>query len=330
MNIAVFSSKTYDQQYFDRYNQTHNIKYFSEKLDSSSLQLIKGFPAVCAFVNDDLNRDILTGLQNNGVRIIALRCAGYNNLDIKAANELGIIVVHVPAYSPNSVAEHAVALMLTLNRKTHYAFNRIKECNYSLDGLMGFDLFGKNAGIIGTGKIGTELVKILTGFGMTVYATDIIENKICNELGVKYVSLSDLLKLSDVISIHCPLTTDTNYLINKDTINKMKKGVMLINTSRGAIIDTMAVIGGLKDKTIGYLGLDVYEHEADLFFTDLSEGIVKDVCLQQLLNFDNVLITGHQAFFTDEAMTKIAMTTLESISDFENGKELTNQVSFKK
>lgn len=326
MKLAIFSSQIYDKEYFERFNQSHDIKYVENKLDASTLCLAKGFAAVCVFVNDDLGKTVLTGLKKQGVKLIALRCAGFNNVDLNAAKKLDIKVVRVPAYSPHSVAEHAVALMLTLNRKTNLAFNRVKECNFSLNGLMGFDLFGKSAGIIGTGKIGTELVKILIGFGMKVYATDLVTNKQCIKMGVQYVSLKELLKVSDVISLHCPLTNETTHMIDHDAINHMKKGVMLINTSRGKVIDTEAVIKGLESKIIAYLGMDVYEHETNLFFTDKSGEVLEDTCLKQLYKFDNVLITAHQAFFTDEAMTAIVQTTLSSISAYENGDELFNLI----
>lgn len=326
MNLTIFSSQIYDKQYFERFNTHHVIEYIDSRLDITTLSLAKESDAICAFVNDDLGEAVLKGLKNLGIKIIALRCAGFNNVDLNAAKELGIKVVRVPAYSPHSVAEHAVALILTLNRKTHQAYNRVKECNFSLNGLMGFDLYGKSAGIVGTGRIGTELAKILTGFGMKVYANDLVKNKTCLDLGVEYVTLSELLEISDVISFHCPLTSETNHLIDKLAVKKMKKGVMLINTSRGAVLNTVAVIEGLKDKTIGYLGIDVYEHESNLFFTDMSGKEVKDVCLHQLLDYKNVLITGHQAFFTNEAMKSIAQTTLESLSAFEKGNELIHKI----
>ena len=330
MKLAVFSSHDYDKEYLEQYKQHHEVQYFEQALDINTVNLIKdlNFNCVCVFVNDDLNEDVLSQLKKQGIKLVALRCAGFNNVDINAAHQLGISVVRVPAYSPNSVAEHAVALMLTLNRKTHKAYNKITSCNFSLDGLMGFDLHGKTAGIIGTGRIGTELVKILSGFGMKILASDLTENPACIELGVNYVSLNELIAHSDIISLHCPLTTKTNHIINRQAIKQMKQGVMLINTSRGAVLDTVAVIEGLRNKTIGYLGIDVYEYEADLFFTDMSGQVVDDHCFQQLQHFDNVLITGHQAFFTQEAMTEIAKTTFNSLTELENNLPLSNSLKY--
>ena len=326
MKLAVFSSHDYDKEYLQQYKQHHEVQYFQQALNIGTAHLAKGFDAVCLFVNDDVGKDVLTTLKQLGIKLVALRCAGFNNVDIDTAHQLDISVARVPAYSPNSVAEHAVALILTLNRKTHKAYNNIKSCNFSLDGLMGFDLHGKTAGIIGTGRIGAELAKILSGFGMNILACDLIENPECIDLGVNYVSLNELITNADIISLHCPLTTETNHMINKQAIENMKQGVMLINTSRGSVLDTVAVIEGLRNKTIGYLGIDVYEYEADLFFTDMSGQIIEDHCFQQLQHFDNVLITGHQAFFTQEALTEIAKTTFNSLSEFENNVTLSNSL----
>ncbi|TAE19784.1 MAG: 2-hydroxyacid dehydrogenase, partial [Bacteroidetes bacterium] len=278
------------------------------------------------FVNDVVNAETLTLLAQFGVQIVALRCAGYNNVDLPTALRLGLPTVRVPAYSPYSVAEHTVGLMLTLNRKIHRAYNRVKEGNFALDGLLGFDFHGLTVGIIGTGKIGEIVAQIMKGFGCKLKAFDVQKNKACEDLGVEYVSLETLFAESDVITLHCPLTPQTFHIINPDTIAQMKKGVMLVNTSRGALIDTKAVIEGLKSRKIGYLGLDVYEEEGDLFFQDLSDKVIQDDVFMRLLTFPNVLITGHQAFFTQNAMNNIAETTLQNLADFEAGKPLKNEV----
>jgi len=328
MKLLVFNAKPYDQEYFNKVNKQygHIIEYLPEALSLNTVEKAAGFNAVCVFVNDDVNADVIKGLKKLDVGLIALRCAGFNNVDLSAAGDANIKVVRVPAYSPNSVAEHAVALMLTLNRKTHKAYNRVRECNFSINGLMGFDLYNKTAGIIGTGRIGTELVKILNGFGMRILAYDLYPNQICTDLGVEYVSKEQLFTQSDIISLHCPLMPETEHLINQQALELMKPSVMLINTSRGAILDTNAVVDALRNRKIGYLGIDVYEQEAGLFFKDMSDQVISDVCLQQLLVYPNVLVTGHQAFFTHEAMTSIADTTLQSLQDFEQNKPLINQV----
>jgi D-lactate dehydrogenase len=267
-------------------------------------------------------------LARQGVRLLALRCAGYNNVDIPAARQQGITVVRVPAYSPYSVAEHTIALILTLNRKTHRAYNRVKESNFALNGLMGFDLYGKTAGIIGLGKIGLVTGTILKGFGCRVMGYDINKNPECEKIGLDFTTnLDDIYTQCDIISLHCPLTPQTYHLINAESIAKMKKGVMLINTSRGGLVDTKAVIKGLKKEQIGYLGLDVYEEEADLFFEDLSGKVIQDDLFTRLLSFPNVLITGHQAFFTENALKKIAEVTLQNITDYEHHKALANTVN---
>jgi D-lactate dehydrogenase len=269
---------------------------------------------------------VIQKLADAGVKLIALRCAGYNNVDLPAAAQAGLQVVRVPAYSPYSVAEHTVALILTLNRKTHRAFNRVKEGNFSLNGLMGFDLYGKTVGLIGLGKIGKVTARILKGFGCQVLGYDVATDPECEQMGVVYSTLDEIYTQSDIISLHCPLTPQTRHLINRTAIAKMKRGVMLINTSRGALIDTPDVIEALKTEHIGYLGLDVYEEEADLFFEDLSEKVIQDDIFMRLLSFPNVLITGHQAFFTRNALQSIAQVTLQNISDFEQQKVLVNAV----
>ncbi len=328
MKIALFSAKQYDQEFFNQANQDYEyeLSYFEPHLNHSTTQLAQGYPVVCVFPNDTLDRPTLKVLSEQGTHLVALRCAGYNNVDLNAAREYGIRVVRVPAYSPYAVAEHAVALMLTLNRKTHRAFNRVREGNFSLEGLMGFDMHGKTVGIIGTGKIGAVVAHILKGFGCTLLATDPYPDETCVALGVEYVGLSELCSRSDIITLHCPLTPETNHLLDTEMIALMKHGVMLINTSRGATIDTCAVIQALKSGKIGYLGLDVYEEEGDLFFEDLSSKVIQDDVFTRLLTFPNVLITGHQAFLTHEALTNIAETTLKNISDIEAGRPCANEL----
>ncbi|MBI3882943.1 MAG: 2-hydroxyacid dehydrogenase [Sphingobacteriales bacterium] len=300
--------------------------YFEAPLNEQTVNLTKGFNAICVFVNDKLTAPVIKELAQNGIGLIALRCAGFNNVALEAAKANGITVVRVPAYSPHAVAEHAVALMLTLNRKTHKAYNRVKEGNFSLDRLIGFDLYSKTVGVIGTGKIGQAFCDIMLGFKCKVLAFDVVANKQMEEKGVEYVSLIELLQQSDVISLHCPLNEQTKHMINAGTIALMKKGVMLINTSRGGLMDASAAIDALKTAHIGYLGLDVYEQEETLFFNDLSENIIQDELIVRLLSFPNVLITAHQGFFTEEAMTQIAQITLGNVSDFEHKKVLNNKV----
>lgn len=326
MKIAFFSTKSYDRKFFDRYVSTHQIVYFDAPLNKHTVNLVVGFDAVCVFVNDKLNSYIITELKKHGIKLIALRCAGFNNVDLVSAKENGITVVRVPAYSPYAVAEHAVALILTLNRKTHKAYNRVREGNFSLERLIGFDLHGKTVGVIGTGKIGQVFCDIMLGFGCNVIAFDLMENKELAAKGVLYLPLIELLERSDIISLHCPLNEQTKKIISKQTIEMMKDGVMLINTSRGGLIDTAAVIHALKTGNIAYLGLDVYEQEEKLFFNDLSENVIQDDMILRLLGFPNVLITSHQGFFTEEALTQIAETTLSNIDAFESGKTLKNVV----
>ena len=326
MKIAFFSTKSYDREFFNRYITTHEIIYFEAQLNEQTVNLAAGCNAVCVFVNDKLTEPVIKELKSLGIQLIALRCAGFNNVNLEAAKSGGIRVVRVPAYSPHAVAEHAVALILTLNRKTHKAYNRVREANFSLDRLTGFDLFNKTVGVIGTGKIGQVFCSIMLGFGCKVLAFDLIENKELAAKGVHYLPLIDLLQQSDIISLHCPLNEQTKHIINEQTIDMMKEGVMLINTSRGGLVDAPAVIKALKTGKIGYLGLDVYEQEEKLFFNDLSENVIQDDTIMRLLSFPNVLITAHQGFFTEEALTQIAQTTLENIDAFEAGKELKNAV----
>ena len=306
----------------DRFN--FDLVFFEVHLKQETLELAKGYEAICVFVNDKIDQSMLKELHKNGTKLIALRCAGFNNIDIKAAQEIGITVMRVPAYSPYAVAEHTLALILTLNRKIHKAYNRVRESNFSLDGLLGFDLYGKKAGIIGTGKIGKLVAKILSGFGCEVLLYDPFPDDHL-EYG-EYYDLKTLLNDSDIISIHCPLNDKTKHLINKESIALMKDGVMIINTSRGAIINTKDAIQGLKSCKIGYLGLDVYEEEEKFFFEDHSETIIQDDILMRLISFPNVIVTAHQAFFTQNAMRNIAVTTLKNIKDFEENKELNNLV----
>ncbi|KAM3093138.1 2-hydroxyacid dehydrogenase [Phormidesmis sp. 146-35] len=329
MKVAVFNTKPYDRQFLitANYDYEHDLVFLEPRLSPETALLAKGFPAVCVFVNDQLDAHVLEILASHGTRLIALRCAGFNNIDLKAAVKLKLRVVRVPAYSPHAVAEHTIGLMLTLNRKIHRAYNRVREGNFSLEGLLGFDLHDRTIGIVGTGKIGQIVAQIMQGFGCRVLAYDVHPNPICEATGAKYVDLTKLLTDSDVITLHCPLTPETHHLINQTTIAQMKKGVMLINTSRGALIDTTAVIHGLKSQKVGSLALDVYEQEADLFFEDLSDQIIQDDLFERLLTFPNVLITAHQAFFTKEALQNIAETTLSNISEIEQGQTCANQVN---
>jgi D-lactate dehydrogenase len=326
MKIAFFSAKAYDRQFFDRYVSTHEIIYFEVPLDEQTVHLAKGCNAVCLFVNDRVNATVLKELANQDIKLVALRCAGFNNVDLVAAKAVGVAIVRVPAYSPHAVAEHAVALIMTLNRKTHKAYNRVREGNFSLERLTGFDLYGKTVAVIGTGRIGQAFCDIMTGFGCKILAFDLIANKRMEEKGVQYLPLIELLQQADIISLHCPLNEQTRHIINAETIAMMKEGVMIINTSRGALIETSTTIEALKTGHIGYLGLDVYEQEESLFFNDLSENIIQDDIIMRLLSFPNVLITSHQGFFTEEALTQIARTTLDNMSDFEAGRKLQNAV----
>jgi len=323
MRIGFFSTKPYDKTSFMNANaalakpQRHELIFFEAALTPQTCGLAEQIDAVCVFVNDQIDAHLLRCLAGRGVKVVALRCAGFNQVDLAAAHAMGIVVVRVPAYSPYAVAEHAVALMLTLNRHTHRAYNRVREGNFALNGLLGFDLYGKTMGIIGTGRIGTVLARIMTGFGCKVLACDQVENAECRQLGVRYVEPTALFQQSDIISLHCPLTPTTRHLINQHCIALMKPGVMLINTGRGALIDTSAVIAALKTGQIGALGLDVYEQEELIFFEDHSNEIIQDDALERLLTFPNVLITSHQGFFTREALAAIAETTLSNLSQIE-------------
>ncbi|GAB3335287.1 2-hydroxyacid dehydrogenase [Larkinella ripae] len=328
MKVTFFSSKPYDITFFEQTNADFGfqLRFLKVPLDETTAGLVTDSPVVCLFVNDRANAAVIRQLAQQGVRLIALRCAGFNNVDLEAAQHHGLQVMRVPAYSPHSVAEHTLALMLALNRKTHRAYNRVKEGNFALDGLMGFDLFGQTVGLLGLGKIGKVTARILSGFGCRVVAFDLVEDEEAHRIGIEYVSLAELLHQSDILSLHCPLTPQTHHIINPDTLRLMKKGVMLINTGRGALIDTQAVIESLKSGQVGYLGLDVYEEESHLFFEDLSNTIIQDDTFMRLLTFPNVLITGHQAFFTRNALQGIALTTCQNIQAFAEGRASGNEV----
>ena len=321
MRVAVFSSKAYDREFLEAANASrHELRFFEPPLNAETASLAAGFDAVCVFVNDHLDAAVIEQLARGGSRLIALRCAGYNNVDLSAAERHGLTVVRVPAYSPHAVAEHTIGLILALDRKLHRAYNRVREGNFALDGLLGFDLCGRTVGIIGTGRIGEVVAQILTGFGCEVLAFDPVISETCRSLGVNYTTLDDLLTRSDIVTLHCPLTPENRHVINREALAKMKQGVMLINTSRGALVDTVAVIAALKSRRIGYLGLDVYEEEERIFFEDRSGLIISDDVFSRLLTFPNVIITGHQAFFTREALASIAATTVQNMTDFESGR----------
>ena len=328
MRIAFFDAKSYDIESFNAVNKDYNfdIRYYQERLSISTVPLAKGADVVCIFVNAECDAQVIDELINNGVKLIALRCAGFNNVDLKAA-EGRIRVTRVPAYSPHAVAEYAVSLMLSLNRKIYRAVNRTRDGNFTLNGLLGFDMYGKTAGVIGMGRIAKELIKILHGFGMNVMAYDLYpDHEFAKQYDVKVVSLDELYANSDIISLHCPLTPDTKFLINKDSIAKMKKGVMIINTGRGKLINTEDLIEGLRSKQVGSAGLDVYEEEREYFYEDKSDKMIDDDVLARLLMVPNVVLTSHQAFFTAEALHNIAVSTLDSVKEFAEGKDLTCEV----
>lgn len=312
--VTFFSTQPYDKTFFNKYNEFgFELDFFETQLNSQTATLIQECAIVCVFVNDIVNEAVIRQLAEKNVKIIALRCAGFNNVDLEAAKKYNLKVCRVPAYSPQAVAEHAMAMILTLNRKTHKAYNRVREQNFSLNGLLGFDLFGKTIGIIGTGNIGKAFAKIALGFGCKVIAYDIITDPEMEKDGIVFTDLKTIFKESDIISLHCPLNEQTKHLINKSSIALMKNHVMIINTSRGGLIETASVIEGLKEGKIGYLGIDVYEQEEKLFFRDLSADIIQDDAIQRLMSFPNVLVTAHQAFFTNEALTQIALVTFDNI-----------------
>jgi D-lactate dehydrogenase len=334
VNIIFFSSKAYDQQFFTHINEEHQFQhqltFLPYHLSQQTVSLAKGYDAVCCFVNDQIDATVLKALNELNINCIILRCAGYNNVDLATAQQLDFTVCNVPEYSPFAVAEHATALILDLNRNIHRAHNRIRENNYALDGLLGFDLHRKVVGVIGAGKIGQVFIRIMRGFGCFIRVYDPHIAIEFNDKYIQQVDLATLLAESDIISLHCPLTPDTHHLINTQTLQQMKLGAMLINTSRGGLIDTRAVINALKTKRLGYLGIDVYEEEADIFFEDLSNTVVDDDLLARLQTFPNVVITGHQAFFTREALTNIAKISLENAKNFERGRwDLIHQVKVK-
>lgn len=328
MKIAVYSTKQYDRNYLDVVNKQFgfDLEYFDFKLNSSTIKTAEGYDAVCIFVNDDANRAVIEGISKLGVKIVALRCAGFNNVDLEAAKEYGINVVRVPAYSPEAVAEHAVGLMMSLNRKIHRAYQRTRDANFSLEGLIGFNIHNRTAGIIGTGKIGIAIMRILKGFGMNLVAYDPYPNQNALDLGAEYVDLHTLYASSDVITLHCPLTPENHHLLNKNAFNQMKDGVMIINTSRGGLIDSPAAIEALKQQKIGSLGMDVYENERDLFFEDKSNDVIQDDVFRRLSSCHNVLFTGHQAFLTEEALLNISEITLENLRRLENNEHCANQL----
>ena len=332
MKVAVFSTESYDREFLTAANAVagHDLTFYEPRLTAQTCALAAGFPAICGFVNDQLDAQILPVLAREGVRLVAMRCTGFNNVDLQTAEQLNITVTRVAAYSPYSVGEHAVALILALNRRLYKAYNRIREGNFSLEGLMGFDLHGRTAGIVGTGKIGAVVARILHGFGCKLMAYDVTENPEIEAFGVRYVSKHELFAESDIITLHCPLVPATHHLIDSESLARMKRGVMLINTSRGALIDTRAVNGALKSGRLGFLGLDVYEEEADLFYRDLSSRVIDDDVFSRLLTFPNVIITGHQAFFTRNALDAIAQETLHNITLFEGGERPSGLITAEK
>lgn len=330
MKVAVFSTKYYEREYLNKFNTggKHQLVYYDTALNENSAGLTIGFDAVCILLSDNINGNVIDKLSANSIRLICLRSAGFDNVDIEAAAKRNIKVLRVPAYSPQAIAEHAAALILTLDRKTYKAYNRVRENNFSLNNLMGFNLSGKTVGVVGTGKIGRAFCSIMQGFGCKVIAYDIKESDTMKAKGIEYKTFDQLLQLSDIISIHCPLTPVSHHLFNNIAFAKMKTGAMLINTSRGAVINTPHAVEALKRAQLGYLGIDVYEGEQNLFFKDLSQSIVQDDLIERLMSFNNVLITPHQAFFTKEAVEQIAIITIKNLSDFEDGLSLENQVKF--
>lgn len=321
MKVAVYSCQAYEQPFIEAANSLARLElsFFRDRLTLRNVQFSRDCAAVTIYSRDDASAPVLRALQSGGTRLLALRSAGFNHVDLPEAERLGLTVLRVPAYSPHAIAEHAVGLMLTLNRKFHRAFNRVREQNFRLEGLMGFDMVNKTVGVVGTGKIGECVCRILRGFGCQVVATDPVVNPNCVSMEVRYVELPQLLELSDIITLHCPLTPSTYHLMDATALEAMKPTAMLINTSRGAVVDTQALIATLKQGRLRGVGLDVYEEEGDLFFQDLSNQVIQDDVFMRLLTFPNVLITGHQGFFTEEALTAIAKTTIQNIHDFETG-----------
>jgi D-lactate dehydrogenase len=328
MKIAVFSAERYDREFLDVANvvEKHHLNYFVDALNLQTVNLAAGHDAVCIFVNDNADASVLEALQRGGTHVVALRCTGFNNVDLAAAERLGIKVVRVVNYSPYSVAEHAVGLLLAVNRKIHRAYNRTRDSNFALDGLMGFDLHGKTVAVIGTGKIGRVFARIMLGFGCDVIGYDKYPSAEFEAMGARYVTSGEIGAQTDIISLHCPLTPETHHIINAETLARAKPGALLINTSRGGLVHTEAAIDALKSGQLGGLALDVYEQEAGLFFRDLSSTVITDDVLQRLISFPNVIVTGHQAFFTREAITTISETTLRSVTEFASGKPLSNEI----
>ncbi|TRX43134.1 2-hydroxyacid dehydrogenase [Flavobacterium restrictum] len=328
MKVALFGTQFYEREYFTKFNvdNKHELVFFNESLNATTSHLTKGFRAVCVFGTDKMDKSCIQKLAKLGVQLIDLRSAGYDNVDLKSANTNNIKVLRVPAYSPQAVAEHAVALIMTLNRKTHKAYNQVRENNFSLEHLMGFNLCNKTVGVVGTGKIGRAFCAIMLGFECKIIAFDVKENEDLKQKGVQYKTFTDLLSQSDIISIHCPLTPKTTHLFDKKAFGKIKKGAMIINTSRGGIINTKEAIEALKNQQIGYLGIDVYENEGSLFFKDQSQTVIQDDVFERLLSFNNVLITPHQAFYTQEAVTEIAKISIQNFTDFEENRELKNEI----
>jgi D-lactate dehydrogenase len=328
MKIAVFSAERYDREFLNAANvaEGHQLKYFQAPLDLDSAGLAAGYEVVCIFVNDTADAAVLEMLQRGGTRMVALRCTGFNNVDLAAAERLGIKVVRVVTYSPYSVAEHAVALLLAINRKIHRAYDRTRNSNFALDGLMGFDLHGKTVAVLGTGKIGRVFARIMLGFGCEVIGYDVVPCPEFEALGAHYATPGEIGAKADIISLHCPLTPETYHIVNADTLARVKPGALLVNTSRGGLVDTEAAIAALKSGQLGGLALDVYEQEAGLFFRDMSSMVIADDVLQRLLSFPNVIVTGHQAFFTREAITTICETTLRSVTEFATGLPLSNEI----
>jgi D-lactate dehydrogenase len=328
MKIAVFSAKRYDREFLDAANAGagHQLHYFDAPLEADSVGLAAGHEAVCIFVNDQADAGVLEALAAGGTRLVALRCTGFNNVDLEAAGRLGLKVVRVVTYSPYSVAEHAVALLLAINRKIHRAYNRTRDSNFALDGLMGFDLHGKTVAVVGTGKIGCVFAKIMLGFGCEVIGYDKYPSDAFRSLGARYAEPDEIGARADILSLHCPLTPETHHIVNAGSLERAKRGALLINTSRGGLVDTEAAIEALKSGQLGGLAIDVYEQEADLFFRDLSSTVIPDDVIQRLLSFPNVIVTGHQAFFTQEAILTICQTTINSVTQFARGLPLSDEI----
>jgi D-lactate dehydrogenase len=328
MKISLFSAKKYDREYFDKINHNYGfeLEYFNIHLTPTTAALAKDALAVCAFVNDDLSRETLEVLNSLGVKLLLMRCAGFNNVDLDAARQLGIRVARVPAYSPEAVAEHAIALIMTLNRRIHKAYQRTRDANFSLEGLTGFNMHGRTVGVIGTGKIGLATARIMKGFGCQLLGFDPYPNPAFEQIGGRYVELDELLSMSKVITLHCPLSEENKHLINAAAFAKMQPNTFLVNTSRGGLVDSAAAIDALKQGVLGGLALDVYENEHNLFFEDLSSAVIQDDIFRRLSACHNVIFTGHQAFLTDEALTAIAETSLTNAKDFLEGRSNANEI----